>query len=241
MERIYFLALTLSFVTAKAGKCWYFKWIQHIKKTNKPEERMLDNFTIVLITGEVTVWNYSSLPTNICMTQGMTFSKGTRSQKLVLPPPHITEAMLKSVILPLHLKWMTCKHCSIASAVNANESQTLWKVKNCWRKTKEFICAHSLRYKLHTKLFHHSCEFSPVKLVFKLSICLLIIQLHKVECKLRANRVQTSCDIVRLFELLVILYCKKNLFNLSAARARILYPLCFSRLIRNEQKDLVEK
>ena len=32
MERIYFLALTLSFVTAKAGKCWYFKWIQDIKK-----------------------------------------------------------------------------------------------------------------------------------------------------------------------------------------------------------------
>ena len=54
---------------------------------------MLDNSAIVLITGEVTVWNYSSLPTNICMTQGM-----TRSQKLVLPRPHIIQAMLKSVI-----------------------------------------------------------------------------------------------------------------------------------------------
>ena len=158
---------------------------------------MLENFAIVLITGKVTVWNYSSVPTNICMTQSMTLPKGTGSQKLVLPSPHITQAMLKSVILPLHLKWITWKHCSIASAVNVNQSQTMWKVKNCWRKTKEFICAHSLRYKLHT-------------LVFKLSICLLIIQLHKVECKLRANRVQTSCDIVRLFELLVILYCKKT-------------------------------
>ena len=49
---------------------------------------MLENFAIVLITGEVTVRNYSSLPTNICMTQGMTFPKGTRSQKLVLPRPH---------------------------------------------------------------------------------------------------------------------------------------------------------
>ena len=34
---------------------------------------MLENFAIVLITGEVTVRNYSSVPTNICMTQGMTF------------------------------------------------------------------------------------------------------------------------------------------------------------------------
>ena len=30
----------------------------------------------------------------------------------------------------------------------------------------------------------------------------------------------------------------KNLFN---ARATLLYSLCFSRLIRNEQKDLAEK
>ena len=60
------------------------------------------------------------------------------------------------------------------------------------------------------KLFYHSYEFSPVKIVFKFSICLLIIQLHKVEYKLRANRVQISCDIVRLFELLVILYCRKT-------------------------------
>ena len=29
--------------------------------------------------------------------------------------------------------------------------------------------------------------------------------------------------------------------NQSAARASLLYPLCFSRLIRNEQKDLAEK
>ena len=135
---------------------------------------------------------------------------------------------------------MTCKHCSIASAVNVNQSQTMWKVKNCWRKTKEFICAHSLRYKLHMKLFYHSYEFSPVKIVFKFSICLLIIQLHKVEYKLRANRVQISCDIVRLFELLVILYCRKTCLT-SRLRARLLYQLCFPRLMRNEQKDLAEK
>ena len=29
--------------------------------------------------------------------------------------------------------------------------------------------------------------------------------------------------------------------NQSAARASLLYPLCFSRLIRNEQKDLAER
>ena len=202
------------------------------------EERILENFAIVLITREVTVWNYSSLPTNICMTQGMTFPKGTRSQKLVLPRPHNSITLLFSK--PLDLKWITCNHSSIASAVNVNQSQTMWKVKNCWRKTKEFICAHSLRYKLHTKLFYHSYEFSPVKIVFKFSICLLIIQLHKVEYKLRANRVQISCDIVRLFELLVILYCRKTCLT-SRLRARLLYQLCFPRLLRNEQKDLAEK
>ena len=31
------------------------------------------------------------------------------------------------------------------------------------------------------------------------------------------------------------------MFNQSAALATLLYPLCFSRLIRNEQKDLAEK
>ena len=90
------------------------------------------------------------------------------------------------------------------------------------------------------KLFYHSYEFSPVKIVFKFSICLLIIQLHKVEYKLRANRVQISCDIVRLFELLVILYCRKTCLT-SRLRARLLYQLCFPRLMRNEQKDLAEK
>ena len=33
----------------------------------------------------------------------------------------------------------------------------------------------------------------------------------------------------------------KNLFNWSAAHAALLYLLCFSRLIRNERKDLTEK
>ena len=50
-----------------------------------------------------------------------------------------------------------------------------------------------------------------------------------------------SCDIARLFGQLVILYCKKKLFNQSAARATLLYPLCFSRLMRNELNDLAEK
>ena len=52
---------------------------------------------------------------------------------------------------------------------------------------------------------------------------------------------QMSCDIARLFGQLVILYCKKKLFNQSAARATLLYPLCFSRLMRNELNDLAEK
>ena len=38
------------------------------------------------------------------------------------------------------------------------------------------------------------------------------------------------------------LFCTvKNLFDQSAARYTLLYPLCFSRLMRNKQKDLAEK
>ena len=44
-----------------------------------------------------------------------------------------------------------------------------------------------------------------------------------------------SYDIVRLFGQLVILYYKKKPVNQSAACATLLYPLCLSRLIRNEQ------
>ena len=44
-----------------------------------------------------------------------------------------------------------------------------------------------------------------------------------------------SYDIVRLFGQLVILYYKKKPVNQSAARATLLYPLCLSRLLRNEQ------
>ena len=58
-------------------------------------------------------------------------------------------------------------------------------------------------------------------------IMLFIIQLHKVEYSWRANRAQT-----RLFGRLV--YSKKNLFNQSGARATLLYPLCFSHLMRND-------
>ena len=32
----------------------------------------------------------------------------------------------------------------------------------------------------------------------------------------------------------------KNLFNQSGARATLLYPLCFSHLMRNEQNDLAK-
>ena len=63
---------------------------------------------------------------------------------------------------------------------------------------------------------------------------LFIIQLHKLEYSWRANRAQT-----RLFGRLV--YIKKNLFNQSGARATLLYPLCFSHLMRNEQNDLAKK
>ena len=80
-------------------------------------------------------------------------------------------------------------------------------------------------------------------LVFFWALLALIIQLHKVQYS--TNKVliekKISCDIVRLFGKLVILYCKKSLFNQSVARATLLYPLCFSRPVRNEQKDSAEK
>ena len=44
-----------------------------------------------------------------------------------------------------------------------------------------------------------------------------------------------------LFGQLVILYCKKTLFDQSAERATFLYSLCFSRLMRNEHRNLAEK
>ena len=65
----------------------------------------------------------------------------------------------------------------------------------------------------------------------------VIYQLHKVEY---ANRVQISCDILRLFVQLVFLHRKKAYLT-SRLCAMLLYPLCFSRLMRNEQKDLAEK
>lgn len=37
------------------------------------------------------------------------------------------------------------------------------------------------------------------------------------------------------------MHCKKNLFSQSAARATLLYPLCFSRVMRNDQKNLAEE
>ena len=54
-------------------------------------------------------------------------------------------------------------------------------------------------------------------------ISTLIIQLHKVGYKERANRVHMSCDIVWLFWQFDILYCKKTCLSsrLSALRFRI--------------------
>ena len=69
---------------------------------------------------------------------------------------------------------------------------------------------------------------------------MVIYQLHKVEYKQHANRVQISCDILRLFAQLVFLHFKKAYLT-SRLYATVLYPLCFSRLMRNEEKDLTEK
>ena len=44
----------------------------------------------------------------------------------------------------------------------------------------------------------------------QIHVLFIIIQLHEVECKWRANKVHISCDIVRLSGQLVILYCRKR-------------------------------
>ena len=63
--------------------------------------------------------------------------------------------------------------------------------------------------------------------------------------KLSVNNVQIdykyAANKVKLFGQLVILHCKKNLFNKAAAHAILLYPLCFCHLMRHEQKDLAGK
>ena len=69
---------------------------------------------------------------------------------------------------------------------------------------------------------------------------MVIFQLHKVEYKQHANRVQISCDILRLFVQLVFLHCKKAYLT-SRLCATLLYPPFFSRPMRDEEKDLTEK
>ena len=70
----------------------------------------------------------------------------------------------------------------------------------------------------------------------KTRLIAIIIQLHKVEYKWQANRVQISCDIARLFGQLVILNSKKTCLT-SPLRATLYYPLFFSRPLKIEQKD----
>ena len=44
-----------------------------------------------------------------------------------------------------------------------------------------------------------------------------------------------------VFGWFLVFVLQKKLFNQSAARATLLCPLCFPRLMRNEQKDSAEK
>ena len=55
----------------------------------------------------------------------------------------------------------------------------------------------------------------------------------------KSTNVLRYCTVIWTVVYFVLL--KKNLFNQSAARVTLLYPLCFSRLMRNEQKNLAEK
>ena len=73
-----------------------------------------------------------------------------------------------------------------------------------------------------------------------------IIQLQKVEynnARLEYSHPPILYGYLEswLFGQLVIFYCKKTLFDQSAKRATFLYSLCFSRLMRNEHRNLAGK
>ena len=77
-------------------------------------------------------------------------------------------------------------------------------------------------------------------------IVVFIIQQHKVEynnARLEYSHPPMLHGYLEswLFGQLVILYCKKTLFDQSAERATFLYSLCFSCLMRNEHRNLTEK
>ena len=77
-------------------------------------------------------------------------------------------------------------------------------------------------------------------------IVLFIIQQHKVEynnARLKYSHPPILHGYLEswLFGQLVILYCKKTLFDQSTERATFLYSLCFSRLMRNEHRNLAGK
>ena len=55
---------------------------------------------------------------------------------------------------------------------------------------------------------------------------------------LQSTNILRYCTVIWTVGCFVLL---KNLFNQSAARATLLYLLCFSRLMRNEPKDSPEK
>ena len=80
------------------------------------------------------------------------------------------------------------------------------------------------------------CIVKPVPIEYFLSFG-FTIQLQKVELKERKYMYHiVYCDIVQL----VILFCNENLFNRSTAHAALLFPLCFSCLIKNERKHLAK-
>ena len=77
-------------------------------------------------------------------------------------------------------------------------------------------------------------------------IVVFIIQQHKVEynnARLEYSHPPMLHGYLECWLLgqLVILYCKKTLFDQSAERATFLHSLCFSRLMRNEHRNLAEK
>ena len=94
-------------------------------------------------------------------------------------------------------------------------------------ETFEFCCLSASKYCLWPNgrsifdlingSFNHGLSFGGYR---GRQISTLIIQLHKVGYKERANRVHMSCDIVWLFWQFDILYCKKTCLSsrLSALR-----------------------
>ena len=140
----------------------------------------------------------------------------------------------------------TCMHAGDGCETPHNDSfKPKWHLKVIF-SFKQNAC-HKLLWNLSFHGFLYR-QLEPERVLSLTDRCdsSIIIQQHKVEynnARLEYSHPPMLHGYLEswLFGQLVILYCKKTLFDQSAERATFLYSLCFSRLMRNEHRNLAEK